>query len=862
MPYNITLSNGTDLITGGLLDNTTDSVNSSLTLVGKNYKSYGLFLNQNFVRLMENFALSTAPTAPVSGQLWFNSTSKLLSVNVAATKGTLNAIWKTIAGMTISAGTPANAYTGELWYDTTEGQLNIYNGTSWRLIGPLSKTATGNTGAIPDTVTDAPPSTTYVVIKFYINDVLVGIWSKEEPFTSDVPGFPTIRKGLNLHNTLGHTFWGTSEVASSLFVNGVSVQGNAFIRNNTSGTINGSLVLTNDGGITFGAANDFVGNVVGGTVTLKNQTNNKDFVLSLKTDNNQTPFLRGNYQTGLTESFSHPTASSPALSFATKNYVDILSGSVNGTADFFGHVTPNANVTYTLGNVTNVWSNIFTQSASIGNVYATNTFATVSNIAQVYISADLTPITNETSNIGSLGMQFNAINARSAVLSTTLTIGSNLIVGGNSVTTNNSTIGANLAVVGNIIGSAVTAAVSTGTGALTLAGGAGITGNVYIGGILVTPMLTLPTSGNASIIGNLTPAANVSYTLGNTTNRWISIFSESMLVGNVTAANIATNKANVSIVYLNTDILPVANTTSNLGSSGMYFNTLHASTLSISTNAIVGGSANVGINLGVIGNVTTNGFSVILGNSSVSGNSTVGANLSVTGNTSITSSRPSTSVSTGALVVTGGVGITGNLNVNGLTNFNNNVTVTGNLVTSTMPIGTSNTHVATTAFVINNAVPTGSLLMWSTTAAPTGYVFCDGSAVSRTTYAALFAVIGTTFGSGNGSTTFNLPNYNNRTPVGAGGLYALGVTGGSKDANVVSHTHTLSGGNVSGTFVTGVSTTTSSPLPTGGAVTTITSVTTTTGSPSYSSPTVQTAGSSGTDANMQPYLAINFIIKT
>jgi hypothetical protein len=54
MAYNITLTDGTELIAGGLLDNTTDSANSSLTLVGKNFKGYGLFINQNVVRLMED----------------------------------------------------------------------------------------------------------------------------------------------------------------------------------------------------------------------------------------------------------------------------------------------------------------------------------------------------------------------------------------------------------------------------------------------------------------------------------------------------------------------------------------------------------------------------------------------------------------------------------------------------------------------------------------------------------------------------------------------------------------------------------------------------------------------------------------
>jgi microcystin-dependent protein len=654
MPYNITLSNGTDLITGGLLDNTTDSTNSSLTLVGKNFKSYGLFLNQNFIRLMENFALSTAPAAPLPGQLWFNSTSKLLNVNISATKGTGNAIWKTVAGMTLSATTPLNAYTGEQWYDTTNGQLKLYTGTEWRLIGPLSRLATGNSGAIPDTVTDAPPSTTYVVIKFFIDNVLVGIWSNDGPFTSDVIGFPTIRKGVNLNSTLGHAFWGNSEVANSLYVSGVSVPGSSFLRNDVSGTVNGSLSLSNDNGLTLGVASDFVANVNSGIVTLRNQTNNRDLILSLRTGGLQTPFLRGNAQSGLTEVYNNPVASSAPLTVATKNYVDILSGLVNGTANFFGNITPSANVTYTLGNTTNRWSNIFTESILVGNINAANIFATTSNVAQVYLGAD---------------------------------------------------------------------------------------------------------------------------------------------------------------------IVPTANISSNIGSPGMRFNTLHAAATALTGSITVGTTASIGANATVIGNLI------------------VGANISVTGNEAITAITSATSTTTGALTVAGGVGIAGNLHVG------------GTIVTPTLPAGTSNTAVATTAFVQNIAIPPGAVMMWSTASAPTGWLLCNGSAVSRTTYAALFALIGTTFGVGDNSTTFNLPNYNNRAPVGAGGLYALGTTGGSKDAILVAHTHTLSG-----TFVTGVTTSTSSFQTFG--TTAVTNVSTSSGSPSIAS-----AGTSGTDANMPPYLAINFIIK-
>jgi len=86
------------------------------------------------------------------------------------------------------------------------------------------------------------------------------------------------------------------------------------------------------------------------------------------------------------------------------------------------------------------------------------------------------------------------------------------------------------------------------------------------------------------------------------------------------------------------------------------------------------------------------------------------------------------------------------------------------------------------------SVPVGSGFVWYTNSAPTGFLMCDGSAVSRTTYSDLFAVIGTTFGVGNGSTTFNVPDLRQRLPLGkavSGTGSTLAATGGNID-----HTHT------------------------------------------------------------------------
>lgn len=74
-------------------------------------------------------------------------------------------------------------------------------------------------------------------------------------------------------------------------------------------------------------------------------------------------------------------------------------------------------------------------------------------------------------------------------------------------------------------------------------------------------------------------------------------------------------------------------------------------------------------------------------------------------------------------------------------------------------------------------IDTGTVIPWPTTSAPSGYLNCDGTAVSRSTYSALFAVVGTTYGSGNGSSTFNVPNLQDRAPVGKSGSKAIASTG-------------------------------------------------------------------------------------
>lgn len=137
---------------------------------------------------------------------------------------------------------------------------------------------------------------------------------------------------------------------------------------------------------------------------------------------------------------------------------------------------------------------------------------------------------------------------------------------------------------------------------------------------------------------------------------------------------------------------------------------------------------------------------------------------------------------------------------------------------------------------IAGLIPSGAMMMWGAAAAPTGWLLCDGSAVSRSTYAGLFSVISTTFGMGDGSTTFNVPDFRQRFPLGkasSGTGATLGTTGGNID-----HVH-------------GSPLTTGTPSGTSGQLVGVINVASATHTHSVTVP-----------ADNPPYLTVNYIIKT
>lgn len=266
MSYTINLTDGT--IFAVIADGTINT-SSSMTLVGKNYAGYGEFLDENFIHLLENSANTTAPGDPLTGQLWWDKTNNVLK--------TYNGTgWKTLGSVTSSSSAPTSGnVTGDLWYDTVNAQLKVYNGSSFILVGPAFTSGTGTSGAIVDTVTDSSPGADHVVIKMYVNNTIVGIWSKDATFTpaAALSGFATIGPGLNMSTTVSNAvFKGTATNADQLD----SLDSTAFMRTNTNTSTTGTISILNDTGLYVGADSDGRLYVSGTDVYLRNQTNNGD----------------------------------------------------------------------------------------------------------------------------------------------------------------------------------------------------------------------------------------------------------------------------------------------------------------------------------------------------------------------------------------------------------------------------------------------------------------------------------------------------------------------------------------------------------------------------------------------------------
>lgn len=327
MSYTITTTAGQTLAT--IADGTVNSTNTSLTLIGKNYAGYGIFLNENYIKLLENFYNSSAPTAPLPGQLWYDSSNSLLKVYNGS-------LWKPISSSASGSAQPASPVTGDLWYDSANAQLKVWSGSAWVTVGPSYTTTSGTSGAVVETILD-DASGSHVVVKFYISNTVIAILSKDATFTpqTGISGFTTIIPGFNLSSSVsGSQFTGTVSNADTL--DGISSA--QFLRSDLADSTSYTLGV---GALTVGSDLTLQGS--SGDVQFKGVQNNKN--LDFWVNKGGTDYK--------------------AISVAGSSGAVTVGNaiSIGATTTVGGQVLPNANNTIEIGSnsfkFANVWATTF-----------------------------------------------------------------------------------------------------------------------------------------------------------------------------------------------------------------------------------------------------------------------------------------------------------------------------------------------------------------------------------------------------------------------------------------------------------------------------------------------------------------------
>ena len=297
MAYKINNTFGTLLVT--LADGTIDVATTDLTLIGKGYAGFGEKLNENLVKLLENFNNTTAPSNKVQGQLWYDKTNNQLNVYTGSK-------FKPVGSSTNSTTAPTNAVQGDMWFDTTNTQLYVYTGSAWTLIGPTTVSGSG----VTQVITESPEDNTGVkrsILKLVANDTVVGVVSNLAFTPSSTEslgaalvsaGFSTVAQGIQLSTSVASAkFRGTATDADGM--GGVAAAN--YLRSDSADTTTGQLSVQTDDGIRIGAGNDITMTLSSDDFTIAQTTQNKDIIFTGNDGGITTEALRIKGSTGRIE---------------------------------------------------------------------------------------------------------------------------------------------------------------------------------------------------------------------------------------------------------------------------------------------------------------------------------------------------------------------------------------------------------------------------------------------------------------------------------------------------------------------------------------------------------------------------------
>ena len=384
MPYTVNKTNSSASPNSYTVQDSVINTQTDLSLIGKGYAGYGESIAENFLHLLENFSNTSAPSKPIEGQLWYDSTNARLKVYSGS------AFVPAGGNVPYQSEAPSALATGDLWVDSDTGQLYFYNGTSSVLVGPPSSTGTTN-GFTFDTILDSTDANQNIT-KLFNDGNLIAIVS-EDTFTPKVAisGFSTVKKGITLSTAISDLkFQGTASDADAL--GGVAAAN--FLRSNANDTTSGTISISNDGGLTVGADSDLSITVDSSGGIIANTVQDSDITFKVNDGGTTTTVMTidgsaSNIGIGTTTPSTKLEVSGTTTSTA---FAGPLTGNVTGnitssgansmtTLTMGGNLTskailPDADASYDIG----------TSSKGYNTVHAKATSAQYADLAEIYES--------------------------------------------------------------------------------------------------------------------------------------------------------------------------------------------------------------------------------------------------------------------------------------------------------------------------------------------------------------------------------------------------------------------------------------------------------------------------------------------
>ena len=361
---------------------------TDLSFIGKGYAGYGELIAENFLHLLENFSNTTAPSKPIQGQLWYDSSANRLKVYSGS------AFVPSGGNVPYQSTAPSALTQGDLWIDSDTGQLYFYNGSSSILVGPPSSTGTTN-GFTYDTILDSA-DTSQNVTKWFNDGNLIAIVS-EDTFTpkTAISGFATVKKGITLSTAIADLkFQGTAEDSDQL--GGVAAAN--YLRSNANDTTSGTLGIINDSGLTIGTDSDITITVDATGGIISNVTQDTDITFKVNDGGSTTTVMTID---GSTSRIGIGTTT-PSTKLEVNGTITATSIVASATGDVTGNLT--GNVTSTGANAmgtltmsgtmtsqaivpdTDVTYDIGSSSKKYNTVYAKATSAQYADLAEIYES--------------------------------------------------------------------------------------------------------------------------------------------------------------------------------------------------------------------------------------------------------------------------------------------------------------------------------------------------------------------------------------------------------------------------------------------------------------------------------------------